>query len=189
MSHRRQSFCCILSLQLLLSKKRRSSPLITNGAAPASPPEPVYSRPAVGLFVPGHRQRAQEKRKHLPAILHQAKAWAFCYRVRLQFRPRGRDTLFSAAPTPAFSVASRLLKSSDIVRSGFLRAAPGLIGRLLSAPGSKWCRQTPADALCCQVRERSGSVAPTRRACRTGRSGWFRALASSFFPCPKTCYF
>src|SRR5260221_9044683 len=67
-------------------------------------------------------------------------------------RPVGRLAararhLFSVAPMPAFSVASRPSNSSDIMRSGFrhhalrlLRAVPRPVGRLLSAPGSKWCR-------------------------------------------------
>src|SRR5262245_12596660 len=45
--------------------------------------------------------------------------------------------LFSAAPTPAFSVASRPSNSSDIRRSDISEPAPRPIGSLLSAPGSK----------------------------------------------------
>src|SRR5260370_11853111 len=67
-------------------------------------------------------------------------------------RPVGRLAararhLFSVAPMPAFSVASRPSNSSDIMRSGFrhnalrlLRAVPRPVRRLWSAPGSKWCR-------------------------------------------------
>src|SRR5262245_66433565 len=49
----------------------------------------------------------------------------------------GRFALFSAASTAAFSVASRLSNSSDIL----LRASsepPPAVGRLLRAPGSKF---------------------------------------------------
>jgi hypothetical protein len=110
MSHRRLSFSCILSLPLLLSKsahqaresegRRRSPPSITNGAAPAnpSPREQVYSRPAVGLSVREHRQRAQGRRKGLPATTCQRNARASCYGVRSQFGPRGRDTTSDRGP-------------------------------------------------------------------------------------------
>src|SRR4051794_9108175 len=52
MSHRRQSFYYILSLQLLLSKRRRSPPLFTNGAAlrTPSPREQVGCQPKLFLF-------------------------------------------------------------------------------------------------------------------------------------------
>src|SRR6266403_4535798 len=52
MSHRRQSFYYILSLQLLLSKRRRSPPLFTNGAAlrTPSPREQVGCQPKVRFF-------------------------------------------------------------------------------------------------------------------------------------------
>src|SRR4029450_1836256 len=45
--------------------------------------------------------------------------------------------LFSAASTAAFSVASRLSNSSDILLADIFRAAPTTVGRLVRAPGSK----------------------------------------------------
>ncbi len=103
-SHRRQSFCFVLSVPLLLSKSphharesvgRRSSPsIITDGAAPAnpSPREQVCSRPTVGVSVRGHRQRAQGRRKSLPETTCQRSARTSCCGVRAQFGPRGRNT-------------------------------------------------------------------------------------------------
>jgi hypothetical protein len=46
--------------------------------------------------------------------------------------------LFSVAPMPAFSVASRLSNSSDILLANLFRAAPTTVGRLVRAPGSKF---------------------------------------------------
>ena len=67
---RQQSFSCISSSPLRLSRRPRS-PLIIGAAddpAPAnpSPREQVCSQPAVG-FVRGHRQRAQGSRESPPA--------------------------------------------------------------------------------------------------------------------------
>jgi hypothetical protein len=76
MSHRWQRFCCILSLPLLLSKSphrargsvtRRRSPSINGGADGPAPANPSRREQTVGLFVRGHRQRAQGRRKSLPA--------------------------------------------------------------------------------------------------------------------------
>src|SRR5262249_50521730 len=106
MSHRRQSFCLILSVSLLLSRRpdharesvgRRISPSIIGGAkgsAPANPPprEQVRSRPTVDVSVQGPRQRAQGRRERMPATTCQRSARASCYGVRSQFWPRGRDT-------------------------------------------------------------------------------------------------
>src|SRR5262249_23928182 len=50
----------------------------------------------------------------------------------------GRFALFSAPSTAAFSVASRLSNSSDILLADIFRAAPTAVGRLLRAPGSKF---------------------------------------------------
>src|SRR5262245_56000701 len=49
----------------------------------------------------------------------------------------GRFALFSALPTAAFSVASRLSNSSDILLPELFRAAPIAVGRLVHASGSK----------------------------------------------------
>jgi len=92
---RQQSFSCISSSPLRLSR-RPQSPLIIGAAddpAPAnpSPREQVCSQPAVG-FVRGHRQRAQGSRESPPATTCQRSAQASCYGVRSQFWPRGRDT-------------------------------------------------------------------------------------------------
>jgi len=59
--------------------------------------------------------------------------------------------LFSVAPMPAFSVASRPSNSSDIVRTPTSESVALPVGRLLSAPGSKWCDQTPPPALLLNV--------------------------------------
>ena len=45
--------------------------------------------------------------------------------------------LISVARMAAFSVASRLSNSSDILLADIFRAAPTAVGRLLRAPGSK----------------------------------------------------
>src|SRR5262249_10496800 len=50
----------------------------------------------------------------------------------------GRFALFSAPSTAAFSVASRLSNSSDILLFDIFRAAPTAVGRLLRALGSKF---------------------------------------------------
>jgi hypothetical protein len=84
MSHRWQSFYCILSLPLLLSKSpstnphraresatRRRSPSINGGAERPASATPLLgeqrcSRPTVGFPVRGYRQRAEGRRKTLP---------------------------------------------------------------------------------------------------------------------------
>src|SRR5262249_10796368 len=61
--------------------------------------------------------------------------------VRLSFSQctssDGRFALFSAPSTAAFSGASRLSNSSDILLFDIFRDAPTAVGRLLRAPGSK----------------------------------------------------
>jgi hypothetical protein len=113
MSHRRQSFFFILSVPLLLSKhpchaRESEPPIIIDGAASANPSpwEQVYSRPTVGLSVRGHRQRAQGRRKRLPATTCQRSGRASFYGARSQL---GREaaTPIRAPSMPAFSVASR----------------------------------------------------------------------------------
>src|SRR6516162_11316203 len=108
MSHRRQSFCLILSVSLLLSRRpdharesvgRRKSPSIiggANGSAPAATPSPREQYVVVRLStfsVQEPRHRAQGRRECLPATTCQRSARASCYGVRSQFWPRGRDTL------------------------------------------------------------------------------------------------
>jgi hypothetical protein len=77
MSRRPQSFCCILSMPLLLWKSpHHAPPIITNGAAPANPipqRDQVCSRPAVGLSVRGHRQRARGGRRRPDASRRNAR--------------------------------------------------------------------------------------------------------------------
>src|SRR5215813_5391110 len=107
MSHRRQSFCLILSVSLLLSRRphharesvgRRKSPSIiggANGSAPAATPSPreQYVLDRLSTFsVQGPRQRVQGRRERLPATTCQRSARASCYGVRSQFWTRGRDT-------------------------------------------------------------------------------------------------
>src|SRR6516165_1329570 len=108
MSHRRQSFCLILSVSLLLSRRpdharesvgRRKSPSIiggANGSAPAATPSPREQYVVVRLStfsVQEPRHRAQGRRECLPATTCQRSVRASCYEVRSQFWPRGRDTL------------------------------------------------------------------------------------------------
>jgi hypothetical protein len=50
------------------------------------------------LSVREHRQRAQGRRKSLPATTCQRSARASCYRVRSQFWPQGRDTSSARLP-------------------------------------------------------------------------------------------
>src|SRR5262249_19590648 len=49
----------------------------------------------------------------------------------------GRFALFSAASTAAFSVASRLSNSSDIILRASSAPPTSVVGRLLREPGSK----------------------------------------------------
>src|SRR5215813_4788163 len=119
MSHRRQSFCLILSVSLLLSRRpdharesvgRRKSPSIiggANGSAPAATPSPreQYVLDRLSTFsVQEPRQRAQGSRECLPATTCQRSARASCYGVRSQFWTRGRDTYLAwlqCQPSPS----------------------------------------------------------------------------------------
>ena len=144
MSHRRQSFCFVLSAPLLLSTgpdhahetvRRRPPSIITNGAALANPsPREQVSRPAVGLSVRGHRQRAQGRRKDLPATTCQRSARASYTEFVRNFSREG------STPIQRGSNASLLgrVQAVKLIRHNalrHLRAVPRPVGRLLSAPG------------------------------------------------------
>jgi hypothetical protein len=78
----------------------------------------VRSRPAVGLFVRGHRQRAGGRRKSLPVTTCQRSARASCYGVRSRFAPRGRD-IYSAQlqRQPSRSRLGRKTHQTSLYRS------------------------------------------------------------------------
>ena len=58
--------------------------------------------------------------------------------ARAQTYPSRPVRIVVAASTAAFSVASRLSNSSDILLADIFRAAPTTVGRLVRAPGSKF---------------------------------------------------
>jgi hypothetical protein len=85
-------------------------------------PKSRYSRPTVGLSVREHQQRAQGRRKRLPATTCQRSGRASCYGVRSQFGPRGG---FNATLLGRVS-AVKLLRHNASDISIPLNDAPGI---------------------------------------------------------------
>src|SRR5215813_5194092 len=132
MSHRRQSFSCILSLPLMLSK------------GPCHARETDDNRPQLSPALTAPRLRALHRAEDIASALKGGVN--VCQRQLVnevlgalvtQFVPNfGREVhLISVARMAAFSVASRLSNSSDILLADIFRAAPTAVGRLLRASG------------------------------------------------------